>query len=99
MIDPRRLNLLKCMFVRQHSCKLAMLLAIFLAVNCISLAAIERSVGIAHEHVLRAIAGVLLAAGFIPLFLFARFSFGFIVGVSFYCVLTGFVWITYFSAL
>jgi hypothetical protein len=99
MIDPRRFSLLRCLFVQQHSGKLAILLAIFLAVNCISLAAIERSVGIAHEHVFSAIAGILLAAGFIPLFLVARFSFGFIVGVSFYCVLTGFVWITYFSTL
>jgi len=40
-----------------------------------------------------------LAAGFIPFFLFARFSFGYVVGISFYSLITGFVWISHFSNL
>ena len=46
-----------------------------------------------------ALAGIFLAAGLIPLFLLARFCFGYLVGISFYGVITGFVWITYFSDL
>ncbi len=78
---------------------LALLLAVFLALSCISLAAIERSVGIEHRDVFNALSGVSLAAGLLPLFLLGRFSFGYIVGVSFFGVITGFVWISYFSDL
>ena len=38
-------------------------------------------------------------AGFVPLFLRARFSFGYLVGCSFYGMITGFIWVTYFSGL
>ena len=38
-------------------------------------------------------------AGFVPLFLRARFSFGYLVGFSFYGMITGFIWVTYFSGL
>jgi peptidoglycan/LPS O-acetylase OafA/YrhL len=101
MKDPRRFRLLKYIWVERTVGNLALLLAIFLAVNCISLATIEHRSGIAHGHVvvLKALAGTSLAAGFIPLFLLARFSFGYLVGVSFYGVIAGFVWITYFSDL
>ena len=99
MKDPRRFRLLKYLCLEQHVGGLALLLAIFLAVNCISLATIEHRAGIAHGHVLSALAGTSLAAGFIPLFLLARFSFGYLVGISFYGVIAGFVWITYFSDL
>ena len=78
---------------------LALLLAIFLAVNCISLAAVERSVRIEHRQVFDALVGTLLTVGLIPLFVVARFSFGYLVGISFYGLIAGFVWITYFSDL
>ncbi len=99
MKDPRRFRLLKYLCVERHVGGLALLLAIFLAVNCISVATIEYRAGIAHGHVLTALAGTSLMAGFIPLLLLARFSFGYLVGFSFYGVIAGFVWITYFSHL
>jgi hypothetical protein len=78
---------------------MTLLLAIFLGVNCISLAVIERGVGIEHKHVFSAVVGISFTAGLIPLFLLGRFCFGYIVGISFYGVIAGFVWITYFSDL
>ncbi len=99
MKDPRRFRLLRYLSVERNAGGLALLLAIFLAVNCISLATIEYRIGIQHPHVLKALAGTSLAAGVIPLFLLARFSFGYLVGVSFYGVIAGFIWITYFSEL
>jgi hypothetical protein len=99
MKDPRRFWLLKYSCVERNVGGLALLLAIFLAVNCISLATIEYRGGIAHAHALKALAGTSLVAGFIPLFLSARFSFGYLVGVSFYGIIAGFVWISYFSDL
>jgi peptidoglycan/LPS O-acetylase OafA/YrhL len=99
MKDPRRFRLLKYCCVERNVGGLALLLAIFLAVNCISLATIEYRGGVAHRQVLNALAGTSLAAGFIPLFLLARFSFGYVVGVCFYGVIAGFVWISYFSEL
>ena len=101
MKDPRRFRLLKYIFVERNIGGLALLLAISLAVNCISLATIEYRSGILHGHVivLKALAGTSLMAGSIPLFLLARFSFGYLVGAGFYGVIAGFVWITYFSGL
>ncbi|HEV7881286.1 MAG TPA: acyltransferase [Bradyrhizobium sp.] len=99
MTDPRRFRFLRYLCVEQRAGGLALLLAIFLAVNCISIATVEHSVGIGHRNALNALAGIGLAAGLIPLFLLARFSFGYLVGISFYGVVAGFVWITYFSDL
>ena len=74
---------------------LAVLLVLYPAVSCVSLA----SAGIGNQHALHAIAGTFLMVGFVPLFLRARFSFGYLVGFSFYGMITGFIWITYFSGL
>ena len=106
MKDPRRFRSLRYLekstryiFVERNVGGLAFLLVIFLAVNCISLATIEHKAGVVHEHVLTALAGTSLAGSVIPLFLLARFSFGYLAGFSFYGVIAGFVWITYFSDL
>src|SRR5262249_33639962 len=50
-----------------------------------------------REHLLDAIVGTSLALAFIPLFVLARFGFGFLAGFSFYAMIAGFVWISYFS--
>ena len=55
--------------------------------------------GSSTSHVFSALAGISLTAGLIPLFLLGRFCFGYVVGISFYGMVTGFVWITYFSDL
>lgn len=99
MKDPRRFRLLRYLCFERHVGGLALLLAVFIAVNCISLATIEHRAGVEHGHVFKALAGTSLVAGFILLFLLARFSFGYLVGISFYGVIAGFVWITYFSNL
>jgi hypothetical protein len=67
MKDRRRFRVSKYACVEQHAAGLALLLAMFLAANCISLASIEHSVGTEHEHVFDALAGILLVAGLIPL--------------------------------
>ena len=82
-------------FFERHPGGLAVLLVLYPAVSCLSLA----SAGIGNRHALHAIAGTFLMAGFVPLFLRARFSFGYLVGFSFYGMITGFVWLTYFSGL
>src|ERR1700760_1308103 len=84
---------------RQKSVALGLLLVAFLLFNCVSLFAIERSVGVVHGPLSEAIVSCCLTALPIPLFVFCRFSFGYVVGVSFYGVILGFVWITYFSNL
>jgi hypothetical protein len=75
----------------------ALLLAVFLAVNCISMISVLHNSQPGHENSWSAVAGMLLLAGFIPLFLLPRFNFGFFVGISFYGTIAGFVWITYFT--
>ena len=82
-------------FFERHPGGLAVPLVLYPAVSCLSLA----SAGIGNQLALNAIAGTFLMVGFVPLFLRARFSFGYLVGVSFYGMVTGFVWITYFSGL
>src|SRR5664279_553924 len=76
---------------------LALLLAMFLAVNCISMISVLHNNQPGHENSWSAVAGMLLMAGFIPLFLLPRFNFGFLVGISFYGTIAGFVWITYLT--
>lgn len=80
------------------------LLALHLLVVCISLASVAyifpgHLIGIDREHLLDAIVGTSFAVGFIPLFVFARFSFGYLAGFGFYTMIAGFIWISYFSQL
>jgi hypothetical protein len=84
---------------RHKAIALGLLVAAFLLFNCLSLLAIERSVGVVHGPLSEAIVSGCLAALLIPLFVFCRFSFGYVVGVSFYGVIAGFIWISYFSNL
>jgi hypothetical protein len=75
----------------------ALPLVMFLAINCISMAWLLHSSQPRPENFWSAAPGMLVLASFIPLLLMPRFNFGFLVGVSFYGIITGFVWITYFS--
>ena len=88
---------LKFMRLKPPAGGLAVLVALYPAIACMSLAAV--GIGNQEAHLLNAIAGTFLMAGFVPLFLWARFSFGYFVGFSFYGMITGFIWITYFSGL
>jgi hypothetical protein len=49
--------------------------------------------------VIAALGGLIIMALFVPLFLIARFSFGYIVGLFFFSAVAGFVWISHFSPL
>src|SRR5690242_16540145 len=51
-----------------------------------------------NPRVWQALTPSLALLGFIPLFVRARFSFGYVVGVAFYCVMIGFFFLTYFTA-
>src|ERR1044072_6660363 len=90
MKDPRRFRSLryleksaKYIFVERNVGGLALLLVIFLAVNCISVATIEYKTGVVHEQVIKALDGSSLGGSVIPLILLARFSFGYLAGFSF----------------
>jgi hypothetical protein len=81
----------------------ALLLAPFLAVNCMSMTRVlmlqsSQSGNAGSLNFWSAVGATLLLAAFIPLFALARFSFGYIVGAAFYSVIAGFIWLTYFVA-
>lgn len=83
---------------------LSFVLALYLLVNCVSLATVgyvfpEYHFGIGTSQLFNAIVATLLAAALIPLFVLARFSLGYLVGLSFYGMVAGFIWISYFSEL
>jgi hypothetical protein len=89
---------------RHATFSLYFLLALFLLVNCVSLATVgylftDYHFGIGTSHLFNAIVATLIAAGLIPLFVLARFSFGYLVGFSLYGMVAGFIWISYFSDL
>ncbi|MBR0850304.1 hypothetical protein JQ543_21345 [Bradyrhizobium diazoefficiens] len=83
----------------RHDLGLGLLLVTFVAMNCISLVAVQRAVGVMSDIASVATTSWFLVALPIPFLLFSRFSFGYIVGVSFYGVIAGFVWITHFTSL
>src|SRR5664279_1205409 len=83
---------------------LAFVLALNLLVNCVSLATVgylfpDYHFGIGRSQLSNAVVATLFAAGLIPLFVLARFSFGYLVGLSLYGMVAGFIWISYFSDL
>jgi hypothetical protein len=81
---------------RCASVGLAISLALYILVNCVSLALVghvfvDYDIGIGRAQLFDAMAATLLAAGLIPLFVLARFSFGYLTGLSFYGMIVGFV--------
>jgi hypothetical protein len=75
-------------------------LALFLLINAVSINAVLYYVQPAgHLDLWSGIGATVLLAAFIPLFAFADFSFGYVVGVAFYSMIAGFIWITYVSPL
>jgi hypothetical protein len=83
---------------------LSVLLALYLLVNCVSLATVgylfpDYHFGFETSQLSNAIVASLFAAGLIPLFVLARFSLGYFVGLSLYGMVAGFIWISYFSGL
>ena len=83
---------------------LSFLLALYLLVNCVSLATVgyvfpDYHFGIGTSQLPHAIVATLFAAALIPLFVLARFSLGYFVGLSLYGMVAGYIWISYFSDL
>lgn len=76
----------------------ALLLALFLALNCRSMTEVLHNSYPGHPNFWSAVGGMLLLAALAPLFALARFSFGYIVGVAFFGLIAGFIWLTYFVA-
>jgi hypothetical protein len=74
---------------------LALLLGCFLILTCMSLTELLYSVP-GHPQFRDAVLGMLALALFIPLFMRARFSFGYIIGFNFYCMVAAFVWLSHF---
>jgi hypothetical protein len=81
---------------RQDASIVALLLGCFLILTCISLTVVLRDSVPGHPMFWQAVAGTLSLAIFIPLFMWARFSFGYILGFNFYCMVIGFIWLSYF---
>src|SRR5262249_19605617 len=77
---------------------LALLLVGFLTLNCISMTAVLRSSVPGHLQLWPALATTFALALFIPLFMWARFGFGYVVAFSFYCMIASYVWLSYFVA-
>jgi hypothetical protein len=87
---------------RRATIVIAALLALYLLVNCLSLASVgyafpNHHIGIDSTHAFNAIVATLFAASLIPLFILARFSFGYLAGFNLYGMVVGFIWISYFS--
>jgi hypothetical protein len=87
---------------RRATIAVAVLMALYLLVNCISLASVayvfpNHHIGIGRAPTINAIVATLFAASLIPLFVLARFSFGYLAGFSLYGMIAGFIWISYFS--
>src|SRR5664279_3962889 len=83
---------------------LSFLLALYLLVNCVSLATVgyvfpDYHFGIGTSQLSHAIVATLFAAALIPLFVLARFSLGYFVGLSLYGMVAGYIWIRYFRDL
>jgi hypothetical protein len=81
---------------RQDASIVALLLGCFLILTCISLTVVLRDSVPGHPMFWQAVAATLSLAIFIPLFMWARFSFGYILGVNFYCMIIGYTWYSYF---
>ena len=89
MKERMRSSFLKRFDPEQDIIGLTLLLTMFLAVNCISMTSVLHNSQTGHENFWSAVTGMLLLAGFIPLFLLLPFSFGFLVGASFYSTIAG----------
>ena len=75
---------------------LALLLGAFLILTCISLTEVLHNSVPGDPSFWPAVASMLALAVFIPLFMSARFSFGYIVGFNFYCMIASYMWLNYF---
>ena len=81
---------------------LGSLVVFFIAVCCLSFALAARDYGMVYiffepARLPYAVAAVLVFATIVPLFVFARFTFGYFVGFYFYTMILGYLWLNCFS--
>jgi hypothetical protein len=75
---------------------LALLIGVFLILSCISLTEVLHNSVPGAPMFWQAVASVSALALFIPLFMWARFSFGYLIGFNFYCMIAAYVWLSHF---
>lgn len=73
------------------------LLALLVLATCFSMTVVLHSSTPAHPAFWHAAAESLVMLAFIPLFVRARFSFGYFAGIGFYSMITGFFWASFFT--
>jgi len=76
---------------------LALLFVAFLILNCVSMTAVLHNSTPKDIMFWRAVGVTVGIALFIPLFMRARFSFGYLIGFTFYCLIVSFLWLSYFT--
>ena len=74
----------------------ALLFVAFLILNCVSLTAVLHSTP-SDPQFWPAVGLAIATAIFIALFMRARFSFGYIIGFDFYCLIASFLWLSFFT--
>jgi hypothetical protein len=73
------------------------LLVILVVVTCFSMTVVLHSSTPRHPEFWHAVAVTIVLCACIPLFAKARFSFGYFAGISFYSMIIGFFWASYFT--
>jgi hypothetical protein len=73
------------------------LLILLIVVTDLSMYAVRHDTVPSNANFLEAVATSAVFVAFIPLFLRAGFSFGWFAGISFYAMMVGFFWLTYFG--
>ncbi len=76
---------------------LALSFVAFLILNCLSLTAVLHSSTPSDPKFGPAVGLVAASVIFIPLFVRARFSFGYLIGFNFYCLIVSYLWLSYFT--
>src|SRR5690348_3949109 len=72
------------------------LLAILVVMTCLSMTVVLHGSTPGNPAFWHAVAVTIVLCAFIPLFATARFSFGYFAGISFYSMIIGFFWASYF---
>ncbi len=84
---------------------IALMTCIFLALLCVSLFAVSQDVrpifhiGYDSRYALQAAISVAALTCFIPLFALKRFSFGYLVSFCMLAIISGYLWLSYFTPL
>lgn len=73
------------------------LLVVLVLMTCLSMTVVLHSSTPGHPGFWHAVAVTIALCAFVPLFAKARFSFGYFAGISFYSMIIGFFWASYFT--